>query len=481
MERLTTIRQRLRLSNILTLLVPLLACIAAALICVAVFLVQVRGGLDLEISDAEDMTTMGRVVSETAGHILNETSGDHAAALSELAQSVRGSGATLQVYDGSGSLVWSSGTADLEDELLSSARSLDDTDGVLVSAAGTSLYLHAEGTYHIALFARYAEVRGHAIKRAAAISGVVVLACAIISLLLMDRLGRRLVYDRIESGLKELSDGTERIAQGDLGFRIEHAQADEFAPICQDFNAMAEQLKEASDREIADERRRRELIAGISHDLRSPLTSIQGYVEGLLDGVAQTPEQRKRYLRTIQRKAQELSRLVSELFLFSKLDLEDYPVSLKEMDLADSVRQILDDLSQTIAPERLRIECEEGAKPRAAADPALLQRAIANIVENAAKYAAGGTIWVHLEEEEGTATIVLEDDGPGVPAEERGRLFDVFFRGDPARQHTGSGSGLGLAIVARAMKRMGGTVEAAASSHGGLAMLLHFPEREEKI
>ncbi|GEM_PF-2312037 len=260
MERLTTIRQRLRLSNILTLLVPLATCIVVALICVAVFLIQVRGGLDLEISDAEDMTTMGRVVSETAGHILNETEGDHTAALDDLAQSVAGSGGMLQILDGTGNIFYSSGTPVQRDSLLASARALDDTDGVLVSAAGTSLYLHKEGSYHIALFANYAEVRGHAIKRALLISGLVVLAAAIVSLLLMDRLGRHLVYDRIESGLAELGDGVSRIADGDLRFRIAHAEQDEFAPICDDFNEMAGRLEEAEERELAEERRRLELI-----------------------------------------------------------------------------------------------------------------------------------------------------------------------------------------------------------------------------
>ncbi|MDD6693833.1 MAG: HAMP domain-containing sensor histidine kinase [Olsenella sp.] len=492
MPRLTTIRQRLRLSNVLTLVVPLAVCVLVGLACVGVFLAQVHGGLDLGISDAEDMTTLGRVVSESAGGILAASSDEPArdSALSVLAQQVEGSGMTLKVYDQAGDVVFGSGEPSQEQALLAATRPLDDKNGVLVSAAGTSLYLHAEGAYHVALFGSYTEARGDAIKTAALMSALVILVAAVASTLAMDRLGRRLVYDRLTDGLSLLADGVGRVADGDLAYRIDYPGQDEFAPICDDFDEMAERLEEAERSGVADERRRRELVAGVSHDLRSPLTSIQGYVEGLLDGVASTPEQRDRYLRTIRRKTQELSRLVEDLFLFSKLDLDDYPCDLVTTDLAASVHQIIEDLSPSYDEPAIRI-VETPAAPAASGvahaaraavpavgcrvDRALLQRCIANVVSNAAKYAAGGTLSVSVGEKDGVATVSLCDDGAGVPAEERARLFDVFYRSDPARQHTGSGSGLGLAIVARAMRRMGGTAEAAESPSGGLAILLHFP------
>ena len=485
MPRLTTIRQRLRLSNVLTLVVPLVVCVLVGLACVGVFLAQVHGGLDLGISDAEDMTTLGRVVSESAGGILAASSDEPArdSALSVLAQQVEGSGMTLKVYDQAGDVVFGSGEPSQEQALLAATRPLDDKNGVLVSAAGTSLYLHAEGAYHVALFGSYTEARGDAIKTAALMSALVILVAAVVSTLAMDRLGRRLVYDRLTDGLSLLADGVGRVADGDLAYRIDYPGQDEFAPICDDFDEMAERLEEAERRGVADERRRRELVAGVSHDLRSPLTSIQGYVEGLLDGVASTPEQRDRYLRTIRRKTQELSRLVEDLFLFSKLDLDDYPCDLATTDLATTVHQIIEDLSPSYDEPAIRIvetpaaPAAHGAAPAVGCrvDRALLQRCIANVVSNAAKYAAGGTLSVSVGEKDGVATVSLCDDGAGVPAEERARLFDVFYRSDPARQHTGSGSGLGLAIVARAMRRMGGKAEAAESPSGGLAILRHVP------
>ena len=242
-----TIQERLRLSNILSLAVPLAVCIVVALLCAGIFFAQLRGGLNLGISDAEDMAMLGRAVSETAGHIL-DTGGDQTAALSALADSLSGSGVVLEVTTDEGETIFSSGTAELEDELRSAASSLDDTDGVLVSESGTSLYLHREGGYHIALFAHYTEVRGHALKRALAISLLLVAAAAAVTILLLDRVSKHLVLDRIVERLDELQEGVSRIAQGNLSFRLPEGDEDEFSPICHDFNTMADALMKADER-----------------------------------------------------------------------------------------------------------------------------------------------------------------------------------------------------------------------------------------
>lgn len=470
-----TIQERLRLSNILSLAVPLAVCIVVALLSAGIFLVQLRGGLDLGISDAEDMAMLGRAVSETAGHILDD-GGDQTAALSALADSLSGSGVVLEVTTDEGKTIFSSGTAELEDELRSAASSLDDTDGVLVSESGTSLYLHREGDCHVALFAHYTEVRGHALKRALTISLFLVAAAAAVTIALLGRVSKRLVLDRVTLRLDDLSEGVSRIAQGDLTYRLPEDTEDEFSPICHDFNTMAEALSAAGERSREEARSRQELIAGISHDLRSPLTSIQGYVEGLLDGVAATPERERRYLETIDRKAQELSHLVSELFLFSKLDLDDYPATIEEGDISQAAASVLADIRDSGSAEGISLAENLAPEIRCRFDRELLFRCIANIVSNAAKYAPGCTLRVSASSTDGAAVLELADNGPGVPAETLPHLFDVFFRTDPARQHPGSGSGLGLAVVSRAMQRMGGHVEASQTAGGGLTIRLAFPK-----
>lgn len=206
------------------------------------------------------------------------------------------------------------------------------------------------------------------------------------------------------------------------------------------------------------------------------MTSIQGYVEGLLDGVAATPERERRYLETIDRKAQELSHLVSELFLFSKLDLDDYPASIEEGDLSQAAASVLADIHDSGSAEGISLAENLAPEIRCRFDRELLFRCIANIVSNAAKYAPGCTLRVSALSTDGAAVLELADNGPGVPAETLPHLFDVFFRTDPARQHPGSGSGLGLAVVARAMQRMGGHAEASQTAGGGLTIRLTFPK-----
>lgn len=470
-----TIQERLRLSNILSLAVPLAVCIVVALLSAGIFLVQLRGGLDLGISDAEDMAMLGRAVSETAGHILDD-GGDQTAALSALADSLSGSGVVLEVTTDEGKTIFSSGTAELEDELRSAASSLDDTDGVLVSESGTSLYLHREGSYDVALFAHYTEVRGHALKRALAISLLLVAAAAAVTIALLGRVSKRLVLDRVTSRLDDLSEGVSRIAQGDLSFRLPEGDEDEFSPICHDFNTMAEALSAADERSREEARSRQELIAGISHDLRSPLTSIQGYVEGLLDGIAKTPERERRYLKTIDRKAQELSHLVSELFLFSKLDLDDYPASIEEGNLSSAASSILKDIREGDTAESITIEEDLETPVLCRFDRELLFRCISNVAGNAQKYAPGATLHISATTTTDGAVLELADNGPGAAPETLSHLFDVFYRTDPARQHPGSGSGLGLAVVARAMQRMDGKAEAAKTPGGGLTIRLTFPK-----
>lgn len=475
MRKPQTIQERLRLSNILSLAVPLAVCIVVALLSAGIFLVQLRGGLDLGISDAEDMAMLGRAVSETAGHIL-DGGGDQTAALSALADSLSGSGVVLEVTTDEGKTIFSSGTAELEDELRSAASSLDDTYGVLVSESGTSLYLHREGSHHIALFAHYTEVRGHALKRALAISLLLVAAAAAVTIALLGRVSKRLVLDRVTSRLDDLSEGVSRIAQGDLSFRLPEGDEDEFSPICHDFNTMAEALSAADERSREEARSRQELIAGISHDLRSPLTSIQGYVEGLLDGIAKTPERERRYLETIDRKAQELSHLVSELFLFSKLDLDDYPASIDEGNLSSAASSILKDIREGDTAESITIEEDLETPVLCCFDRELLFRCISNVAGNAQKYAPGATLHISATTTTDGAVLELADNGPGAAPETLSHLFDVFYRTDPARQHPGSGSGLGLAVVARAMQRMDGKAEAAKTPGGGLTIRLTFPK-----
>ncbi len=300
-----------------------------------------------------------------------------------------------------------------------------------------------------------------------------------VSIWLTDRFLIRFVYNNIEQPLEILSEGVHQIRDGNLDYRILYDGKDEFAPVCDDFNEMAFRLKQSVTLTQQHEQSRRELMAGISHDLKTPLTSIQAYVEGLLDGVAKTPEMQRRYLLTVKNKAEDIDRMVKQIFLFSKMELDDYPYSPVILRLDGEIEELVHSVRDEYREKGLQIETSL-AYASVRADPELLRRVLVNIMENSLKYKTKplGTLCITLETAEKICRLTLSDDGPGVPETARERLFDAFYRGDPARRDPNRGSGLGLSIAENAVRRMGGTIRAEASEEGGLAVIIELPKAE---
>ena len=278
----------------------------------------------------------------------------------------------------------------------------------------------------------------------AAASAFILALTAAVSVLLVNRFCHRYVFDRIEWSLGHLEEGVRQLSAGNLSYRICYNRDDEFRPIANSFDRMAAQLQASEERQQRDQRSRQELIACISHDLRSPLTSIRGYAEGLRDGIATTPQMRERYATRIASKAEEMDGLASELFTFSKLDLGDFPHEERPMRVDTFLQGVLGDLAPELEDERL------------------LRQAVSNVLLNVSRHAPGAAVLVRtgITADGSRVQIVIADNGPGVPAESLGRIFDVFYRTDPSRTATSGGSGLGLAIVQRAMRAMGGDATA---------------------
>lgn len=377
--------------------------------------------------------------------------------------------------------VYTFGTEQADDaRLMQSAESLD-CDPVQVSTGSRGIYLtrltYQGRTMQLALFGTPGEHTGEAVKAAVALSALLILLAIVLSILATNRFLTRFVLRRVEEPLDLLAAGVRRIGEGDLDFRIAYAGKDEFAPVCGAFNEMAARLKESVERTRRDEESRKELLAGISHDLRSPLTSIRAYVEGLLDGVAQTEESKQRYLRTIRTKAEDIDRLVSQLFLYSKLDLEGVPMEMRPIRLDEFVAGFVEEAALDSRTRGLEITAEQLTPVTVSADPEQLRRVLSNILENSIKHKAKetGRLRITLEE---SGRLTLADDGPGVPEEALPKLFDVFYRSDPARKNPAGGSGLGLAIAAKAVQGMGGTIRAFNVPGGGLAIEITLPKEE---
>ncbi|MDR0685665.1 MAG: HAMP domain-containing histidine kinase [Spirochaetaceae bacterium] len=283
----------------------------------------------------------------------------------------------------------------------------------------------------------------------------------------------------ISRPLQPLSEGVRQIRDNNLSFRIDYQNDDEYRPICEAFNEMAARLEASAARRQRDEANRRELLAGISHDLRTPLTAIQGYIEGLESGVASTPEMRDRYFATIKNKTAGMEHIIEQLFLFSKLDMDEFPLALRRVPLM----QVISDMVEEVAPEYsqrgLDIHIVESDRDVfVSADTLWLRNVVINILENSVRYKTKerAALEISASVVNNSVFLRLADDGPGVSAEALPKLFDVFYRADPSR--SAKGSGLGLAIGKKIIEHLGGAVHAELPASGGLAIVIRLPVSE---
>jgi signal transduction histidine kinase len=276
--------------------------------------------------------------------------------------------------------------------------------------------------------------------------------------------------------LDTLCYGVGQVREGNLSFRLSCLSKDEFSPVCAAFNQMAERLQILEEARRMDEESRRELIAGISHDLRTPLGAIKLYLEGIEKGIAATPEHQKKYFDTIKNKTADLEHIIGQLFLFSKLENNKFPVNMEPANIGQTISEIIGGLTEEYGHKGLILKLEQPMSDVTAnVDTALLRSVIVNVLENSVKYKTmeTGEMFVRVWNENGNTVIRLADNGPGVPADKLNKLFDLFYRTDPSRNT--KGSGLGLAISAKIIKRMGGGIAAELPESGGLAIILRLP------
>lgn len=281
--------------------------------------------------------------------------------------------------------------------------------------------------------------------------------------------------------LQKLSRGTKEIKDGNLDTRIEYTKPDEFGEVCRDFDEMRMYLKESVEQRLRDEQRRKDLIIGISHDLRTPLTSISGYLDGLMDGIANTPEKRQRYLAAIKTRARDLSRLVDSLSEYNRLDSSSFHYHLEPGDLKGFIKQYLISYEVEARQNHVEIRLLDETECKGAYmilfDKIEMKRVLDNLLTNTIRYRRQphSNVVVSLKRVERSAVVefVFSDDGPGVPEDSLDRLFESFYRVDGARSNSGEGSGIGLAVVKEIISGHRGIVHA--ENRGGLAIIIHLP------
>ena len=308
---------------------------------------------------------------------------------------------------------------------------------------------------------------------------------SVLTLILVSHIFTRILTKKIMHPLELLEQGAGRIRDGDYSNPIDYEGDAEFEQVCGAFNSMQKHLQEEKEKNARYEKARQEMIAGISHDLRSPLTAIRGAVKGLLDGVVSEPEQQKKFLQAAYRRSGEMDVLLSELFYFSKLETGGIPVQMRELDLSGFLRNYCHAKKELPDFADVEFVCEipeQEGKP-VLADPEALQRILDNVLSNSRKYAGVKPLrfFVSLERADGWQTVTLQDNGVGVPKDKLDRIFDEFYRVDESRSRK-EGSGLGLYIVRYLCDAMGGHVRADVDSHhegfAGLSIRIALREGE---
>ncbi len=286
----------------------------------------------------------------------------------------------------------------------------------------------------------------------------------------------------MRGSFNEMKGAARKIQQGNLEFDFPESSIDEVQEMYESFDEMRQQLKESQELQAQYEQNRKELIANISHDLKTPLTSINGYVQGILDGVADTDEKRDRYLRVIAGNAQEMEHLIEDLFLVSKLDIDQLPMRTDPIDLVPYFQDCVLDWQFILQREEMAISLETALQhANVIGDREQLKRVMNNIVNNAVKHLGkGGQIAIRMHEEDQGYVVAISDTGVGIAPDKIGHIFDKFYRTDAERNRRIAGSGLGLAISKEIIQRMGGIIWADSEPGKGTTISFYLPKQEGK-
>lgn len=269
-----------------------------------------------------------------------------------------------------------------------------------------------------------------------------------------------MLQDRSVRYVGKISDAMNSIAEGDLNTTVDVVGDDEFSSMAESLNKMVEEIRKLMDKERESERTKNELITNVAHDLRTPLTSIIGYLE-LLSGKVQLPsEMQKKYIDIAYSKSRRLEKLIEDLFGFTKMNYGKIAMHVSQVDIVKLLGQLLEEFYPNFADKGLSYELQSNVPAKIiTADGNLLARLFDNLINNAIKYGAEGKrIILKINAEDETVQISVTNYGYVIPAEELPLIFEKFYRVEQSRStHTG-GTGLGLAIVKNIVDMHGGTI-----------------------
>ncbi|MBQ7147750.1 MAG: HAMP domain-containing histidine kinase [Pseudobutyrivibrio sp.] len=283
------------------------------------------------------------------------------------------------------------------------------------------------------------------------------------------------IYRGIAPQLKTLKIAANNIKEGNLDFSVASNGTDEMSELCNAFEDMRVRLKNNAKDRLEDEAEQRALISNIAHDLKTPITAIKGYAEGMLDGVADTPEKREKYIRTIYNKANEMNTLINELTLYSNIDTNKIPYNFQKLNLHAYFADCIEELGMDLENQHIRLDYSNFVDPDVLiiADPEQLGRIIHNIVSNSVKYMradVASRIGITIKDVGDFVQVEIADNGRGIATRDLPYVFDRFYRADASRNSAAGGSGIGLSIVKKIVEDHGGKIWVTSKENQGTTM-----------
>jgi len=288
------------------------------------------------------------------------------------------------------------------------------------------------------------------------------------------------IYRAILRPLGKLQQATREIKDGNLDFELDVTEQDEIGQLCLDFEEMRVRLKDTAEEKLQYDMENKELISNISHDLKTPITAIKGYCEGIMDGVASSPEKMEKYIRTIYNKANDMDRLIDELMFYSKIDTNKIPYTFTKLDIGRYFSDCAEELTMELEAKNITLVYSNAVEPGTLiiADTEQLKRVVNNIVGNSVKYLdkKKGQLIIRLKDVGDFVQVEIEDNGRGIAQKDLPYIFDRFYRADSSRNSAQGGSGIGLSIVKKIVEDHGGKIWA--TSKEGIGTVMHFVLRK---
>ena len=280
--------------------------------------------------------------------------------------------------------------------------------------------------------------------------------------------------------INELNVAMQKIKDGNFDYMLQTDAQGEIGDLYRNYEDMRLRLKESTEEKTQHEQQNKELVSNISHDLKTPITAIKGYVEGIMDGVADTPEKMDKYIRTIYNKANDMDKLINELTTYSGIDNNRIPYNFHRINVADYFGDCVEEVGLDLESKNIELNYSNlvDSDTIVIADPEQMKKVINNIISNSVKYMdkPHGVIDIRILDEVDSIRVEIEDNGKGIAQKDLQRIFERFYRTDASRNSAQGGSGIGLSIVKKIIEDHGGYIWATSKEGEGTCM--HFVLRK---